>query len=279
MKLSNFPPFPGKPPQKNKLIAEQSYFWDVLHQIEVPFIYYLQKINCITNTVKFWNYFSRLGKSKTVSFFPLLLYSLGFPDQAKTLAKSLIFYGLFSSFGKLVMKRRRPGSFPEVFALGCSKSSSFPSRHVIGTTIIAHFIPLEIPLIIMMILSRILLGLHYPTDCFVGFFFGRFCLFCSQFVNDKNLILFLLLLDMRLWRSAGKICAGVLPIIMAPNISVSKYCSPLFLFYFLFKKLILDKTIEKKSLKETMRLLASYCLTVFIIVKSNEFIELSNIKN
>ena len=44
MRLSNFPPFPGKPPQEKPCLKEQSHFWDVMHQIEIPFVYYLQKI-------------------------------------------------------------------------------------------------------------------------------------------------------------------------------------------------------------------------------------------
>lgn len=275
MKLSNFPPFPGKPPQKKACLKEQSQFWSIMHQIEVPFIYYIQKLVCISKTVKFWNFFSKIGKSKTLSLFPVLLYCLGFIEQSKSAAKSLIFYAIFSSFGKIVMKRRRPGSFPEVFALDCSTSSSFPSRHVIGTTIIAHFTPIECPLIIFMVFSRIILGLHYPTDCFVGFFFGKLCLFCGQYVNDTNLIIFLLLLGVRLWRSAGKILSGILPVVVAPNISISKYCSPLFALIFVFQKLLIDKSIEKKSLDEAMRLLATVSLTLFIVVQLNQLIEIS----
>ena len=280
MKLSNFPPFPGKPPQKKPCLTEQSKFWDTMHQIEIPFIYYLQKIFFIPKTIKFWHFFTKIGKSKTLSLFPVLLYSLGFNQQAKSSAKSLVFYAIFSSFGKIAMKRRRPGSYPEVFSLGCSKSSSFPSRHVLGTTIISHFTPIECPLIIFMIISRIVLGLHYPTDCFVGFFFGCLCLFCGQYIYDTNLIIFLLFLGMKLWRSAGKIFSGILPVIVAPDVSVSLYCSPLFILVFFFQKILIDKKkVERKSLDETIRLLASVSLTLFIITKSNQLIETSKIES
>lgn len=273
MRLSNFPPFPGKPPQEKPCLKEQSHFWDVMHQIEIPFVYYLQKIFFISQTIKYWYSFSKIGKSKTLSLFPVLLYSLGYNQQAKSAAKSLVFYAIFSSFGKIIMKRRRPGSFPEVYSLGCSKSSSFPSRHVLGTTIIANFTPIKYPLIIFMVASRIVMGLHYPTDCLVGYFFGCLCLFCGKQLNDTNLILFLLLFGMRLWHSAGKIFSGILPVILAPDISVSLYCTPLFLLVFVFQKMLIDKSIEKKSLNEAMRLLASVCLTLFIIVKGNQLIE------
>ena len=267
-----YSPYPGKPVQTKKLLKTQHYIWDKMHDIELPIVIFIQKIFVVHKTIKWWDFISKSGQSKPISWTPLLLYSLGFYEQAKSLSKTLIFFALLSSVGKLLMKRRRPGSYPEVFAVYCSSSSSFPSRHMIGTTIISHYTfypPLRWILPCLMMIDRVVTGAHYPTDCIAGFLIGLLSLQISDYFEDHNLLLFLLLFAVEIWPSGGKILSGAFPIIVAPDVSISILCFPLIFLKLFFNKIFIKKDTEKKSLKEMTEMVLSSCLTTFIIVKVN----------
>ncbi|OHS97942.1 PAP2 superfamily protein [Tritrichomonas foetus] len=226
---SKYPPFPGKPPQTKKFIEQQHKVWDAIHNIELPIIIFIQKVFNVSQTIIFWDTVSRIGRAKPISLTPLILFALGKYEKAKHLSKSLIFFSLLSSIGKLVMKRRRPGSYPEVYALCCSSSSSFPSRHMIGFTIVSYFFPFRWFFIILMMIDRIVTGLHYPSDCFFGYLLGEISLVMAKYIFDANLIVFLLFLAVIIWPNGGKILSGAFPIIIAPDVVISKFTFPLIL--------------------------------------------------
>lgn len=103
------------------------------------------------------------------------LYLYGFHDQSYLLAAGSIVTGLTALFFKEVVARPRPE-----FAYREVLTHSFPSAHtalaIVNATLLAWFYP-ELrywfgTLAAVVGLSRLVLGVHYPTDVFAGAVIG-----------------------------------------------------------------------------------------------------------
>lgn len=250
-----------------KLIMEHHNFWNLL-EFEVGFVEKFQKLIHAKETMKFWYYTAMLAGSRMLSFYPSIFYVLGYYETAKMLSKALIFYALFSSFGKFTIKRRRPGSYPNVYTDCCSTTSSFPSRHITGSTVIANFIPFKWPFLIFMTINRMALGQHYLSDCLVGYIIGESAVYVSKQFDDLNLILGISIMTLYLWSGASNIVAGTIPILVAKNVKIAPILFPL-----LFLKKIIKLILANKEKKDKFQLLIERTLEntlpIFIIVIIN----------
>ncbi|OHT12531.1 hypothetical protein TRFO_17577 [Tritrichomonas foetus] len=220
----NAQPIPPKPRRKEKLLMTQSHFWDVINSIELPIIIFLQKYLFAYTSTKKWNKVTKLASPRMIRFLPIIFYSIGLQDKAKILSLSLVYFALFSSFGKYLIKRRRPGSYPNIHAPDCAPTSSFPSRHTISVTVVASFFPFSNFWICLIVVSRVMLGMHFISDCVLGVAIGKIALFVAPRITDPNYCLFLLLITFRVWSGCFKILCGALPILITQNVK----CCPLF---------------------------------------------------
>lgn len=224
-KMSESKPIPPNKRRQAHLLRTQNKFWDVINSIELPIIIFMQKHFKAYTTTSFWNLVARLASASNVRLFPMILYSLGFEEKSKHLALSLVYFALFSSFGKYLIIRRRPGSYKGVHSPACASTSSFPSRHTISITIVAFFLPFQIVWISLIIMSRIMLGMHFLTDCILGVLVGKLALYLARFNTDPNFCLFILLVTFRVWSGAYKILSGSLPLLILTSLSSFSYCS------------------------------------------------------
>lgn len=250
--MSGNQPVPPSKRRQQHLLRTQNKFWDFINSIELPIIIFMQKHFKAYSTTSFWNFIAKMASPTKIRLLPMIFYSLGFEDQAKHLAISLVYFSLFSSFGKYLIVRRRPGSYEGVHSPACAGTSSFPSRHTISITIVAFFLPFTMIWIVLIIMSRIMLGMHFLTDCILGVFVGKLALFVAPLITDPNFCLFLLLVTFRVWSGAYKILSGSLPLLIVSPIS-SLACpsfrqSPLCIVLVLVWKLI------RSSLPATLKI-------------------------
>ena len=148
--------------QKNKVVdLKQHPFWDKMNEIEMHAVLFIQKIFFVQYTIKFWKKLSYAGSSHFISLLPTICYAFGYEETARKLAGSLMCYALFSSIGKYVVRRRRPGTYEQVFSSPTTSMAAFPSRHTMGMTVIAAFTPFKVPLAVLMAIDRILMGKHF----------------------------------------------------------------------------------------------------------------------
>ena len=79
---------------------------------------------------------------------------------------------------KLAVRRRRPHHPDIAVNVGTPSSLSFPSAHATSTTAAAMLLcratrsPLPLAVVPLMALSRLVLGVHYPTDVLAGMAVG-----------------------------------------------------------------------------------------------------------
>ena len=231
-------PIPPKASKMSRLKFQQAKFWDIINEIELPLIKFVQKYCFAYRSTKFWKKVEKLASPRYTRFIPLILFSTGNTEKAKQISLSLVYFALFSSFGKHLITRRRPGSYPDVHSPDCCSTSSFPSRHTIGATIVYSYFPFSSFWILMVIMSRIMLGMHFFTDCVSAVIIGKLALCISQLIMDSNYSLFLLLVTFRIWSGAYKILSGALPLLIAPSIKCSPIFCPLILLWPFLRRLL-----------------------------------------
>ena len=232
-----------------QIVAQQHPFWDYVNVIELVPVVFLQKALFISRTFEFWKTVAKLGSSTISAMVPTFLYCIGRADLAVHLAKSLVCYALFSSVGKSLFKRRRPGTYEVVYSQPTSSMAAFPSRHTICMTILASFTPIKWPLITVMVVDRLLLGKHFISDCFVGWLIGELSVWAASEIESVSLLIVMLLLALRIWKSGAKTLAGTLPVIVAPPVE----CSPVLLPLLMVKYFVMSKVkVNKKRPIEVM---------------------------
>lgn len=273
--MVKYPPYPNKPPMTKRMVMKQNRFWDMMHEIEMPLVFLTQRVLFSGKLAKFWLAAAKLASSKLLSFAPCFLYAIGKPDEAKRFATTLVCYALISSFGKKWVVRRRPGSYPEVYCRACVVSSSFPSRHSIGVTVIASFTPFKWPYIIFMVFDRIACGLHYLTDCLAGVLLGELSVFVARFIDNPNLLTVLLLVAFKVWNGGAKILGGCLPLIMAPHVSVSWMLFPLAFLQLLIMRKLEAANDKVNPMQRMLQELLATSTTLFVIVKADVLLALA----
>jgi membrane-associated phospholipid phosphatase len=265
---------PDKPPHRRRVLAEQSEFWTFFHNIELPIILFMQHVLFARRFSRFWALSSRLASATLLSFSPSVLYSLGYQESAKQLATSLVFYAIFSSCGKYFVIRRRPGSFPEVWASDCASTSSFPSRHTIGVTVLSSFFPRYVkwPYVVFMIADRLACGQHYPSDCLVGWLLGNLSVYVGTQVADPLLSTIFLIIALKMWSGGAKVIGGCLPLIMAAEFHCNSWLAPLVLLKFLIGRSVAVEKKEGLALALMIRELFLTSVTLYIVTIANRLL-------
>jgi membrane-associated phospholipid phosphatase len=265
---------------RKTLLSTQSYFWDRLNAKEMPLIELVQKCTLAHYIPGFWEKIAKLASATILSSSPAFFFCLGCPAEASRLAITLVFYALLSSFGKSHIIRRRPGSYECVTSPFCASTSSFPSRHTIGTVILADFLPsaLRWPYIALLVTDRLASGQHFLSDCVVGFGIAKVAIWVAPMVENPNLATALMVMGLFMWRGGAKVLAGALPVIVAPRCAVAK-C----LVVVSFVKLPLLHLIRRgHKRRDPMDILVEelcvVSLILFVAVKVNEFIEQCEVK-
>jgi hypothetical protein len=205
-------------------IQDQSRFWDVVNRLEHPIVRLVQFRGFAQRCSKFWHAVAYLASARFLALSPSILYCFGHIEESKRLAISVVFYALLSSFGKTWIKRRRPGSYSDVYVVNCPITSSFPSRHTIAATVLADFLPapLDVPYLALLVICRVTCGVHYLSDCLVAIGIGKVILKVAPMVENQNLATVLLILALQVWSGGAKILAGALPVLIAPDVRVAK---------------------------------------------------------
>jgi membrane-associated phospholipid phosphatase len=261
-------------------IKSQSRFWDYCNAIEAPIVKLVQAVLFAKPLWQFWEFIAKLASAKLLAYAPSILYCFGQTREAKRLAISLVFYALLSSFGKSWVIRRRPGSYDDIFAGNCAVTSSFPSRHTIATTVFGNFLPaaLQMPYMILLIIDRIACGQHFLSDCLVGITIGKLALVLAPRVENPNLSTALLILALQVWSGGARILAGVLPVLIAPDVKIAKVPVPLACL----KTPILAIMRKGKKERDRMKVLTQELLVVsailFAVVKIDGRLREFNVK-
>lgn len=138
----------------------------------------LRSYNIIDKTFKYSSYI--LYFPQNVLFIGFIFYLLRF-NMYFTYA-FLAYYEMIIYLIKNLIKRKRPyiKNPDKVLILDKNKpkSYSFPSAHATSSYLISYLLYLLYPMKILFIfpfiigLSRVYLGVHYPSDIFFGFLFG-----------------------------------------------------------------------------------------------------------
>jgi hypothetical protein len=156
--------------------------------------------------------------------------------------------------------------------------SSFPSRHSIAVAVLADFLPaaLQAPYISLLVADRIAGGSHFISDCLCGLCIGRAALSIATKVENANLSLALMVLALHVWRGGAKILGGVLPVLIAPDVAVSR----VLVWLALLKIPILFALHKGRKEKEPLPVLMQEMLVVssilFLAVKADEILRRSH---
>lgn len=266
-------PPPAKTPKaNNQTVLEQNWYWDILNNFEIYLVIACQKIFCVKQLYFFHTFFEFLLSSRLMAFYPLLLFSLGLKDESVKCGKEIVYYSLFSSFGKYLFLRKRPCHYPSVYSPDPAPTSSFPSRHSIAVFIISGFIPnetLRYIAVTMMVINRLVLGLHFLTDCLVGLIIGWCCVVLAKHTESVNLLLIITFVALEVWHNCARITAGLLPVLLAGDIKCTPFVFPFALIKFPLIKLT-TKIIQPKTRYEVfaVEILPSAVATYLVSIAS-----------
>ena len=266
--MDHRPNLQARPPKK-KPVMTQNKFWDFMHRIEIPIVLLVQRLTFASRYGRFWMKASKLASSKLLSLAPCFLYCIGKQESARMFAKTVVCYALISTFGKAWIIRRRPGSYPGVACPQCAVTSAFPSRHSIGVTVIASFTPFKWPYIAFMVIDRLACGLHYLTDCIAGVLLGELAVFAASFFDNPNLLTVMVVIAFNVWTGGGKMLGGCLPVIMAPQVSVSWILFPIAFLQPLVEKRLYKWNKRSTPLRGMTDVLLATSLTLFVVVKGD----------
>ena len=177
------------------LITDQAIYLKNITWFDLPIIHFVQHFALPTIT-KLMNKISFLGSDIFLAMSSLcigiyLLYLRRF-QLLVTFSTCMIFSGVFNFILKNIFERPRP----EILRLGKATGYSFPSGHAMAGICFYLFLAFMITLdfkkifkkiiayatavcfIIIIGISRIYLGVHYPSDVLAGYTFGAAWFLC-----------------------------------------------------------------------------------------------------
>ena len=142
---------------------------------------YLNQLSSDIKVARFFKFISRLGDG----LFWLVMFVFTWSLQGLNYIIQLLYILFFGSIGSLIYKilkrktvRPRPYQVHQVIIMGERPLDhfSFPSGHTLHAVMISSvlgwiqpiLLVLMLPFSILIALSRMILGLHYPTDVLVG---------------------------------------------------------------------------------------------------------------
>lgn len=152
-----------------------------INQLEIPFCLFFNRINEKLLIHRVFRFISRLGDGMiwyvTMALLPLLYADFGLKVSFAMILTSLpgvLIYKLM----KTTTQRPRPYNFSKAITQGTHALDqfSFPSGHTLHAVglavVLLHYLPalaiLIIPFSGLIALSRLVLGLHYPSDVLAG---------------------------------------------------------------------------------------------------------------
>lgn len=170
-------------------------------QLDKSIFYFINKSFQTNSSDKFFSLVTRLGEIPIIIIICILLFILG-RYKEKLVAVFILFTSYIAFFlaGTLkgIINRPRPIEiYSDISVIGTAHSPAFPSTHATLIAVIATILCFKykklsfvlIPIAIIVGISRIYLGLHYPSDVVGGFIIGSFLsmLFLGIEVLIKNL--------------------------------------------------------------------------------------------
>jgi hypothetical protein len=155
-------------------------------------------------------------------------------------------------------------------------TKSFPSRHSIGTTISADFLPapLKLPYIVLPVADRVASGQHFLSDCLAGVLIGRLALRLAPLFQNANLGTCLMVLCLNVWHNSLRMFAGTVPVLMVPKV----LCLLPFLKHAAFKLFGMGKN-RGDALKLLTQELFAVSLILFVAAKVKEASEYYDVKS
>lgn len=156
-----------------------------LNETEIPLCLFFNRISHVQLINRFFATVSRLGDGVfwyvLMLILPLLYGMQGLEAALHMLLSSAVVLGVYKLL-KTNTHRIRPFHYDKKIFQNVSALDqfSFPSGHTMHavsfTIILLHYFPvfswLVIPFTFFVALSRVILGLHYPSDVIAGFLLG-----------------------------------------------------------------------------------------------------------
>jgi undecaprenyl-diphosphatase len=156
-----------------------------LNQSEIPCCLFFNRINHQKTISQFFATISRLGNGifwyVLMIALPFIYGNQGWKVSLHMISVAAVAYIIYKIL-KTETKRIRPYNYNEEILQNSPvlDQFSFPSGHTMHAfsfaTILLHYYPewaiIVIPFIILVALSRLVLGLHYPSDVAMGIFIG-----------------------------------------------------------------------------------------------------------
>ncbi|MCF6189432.1 MAG: phosphatase PAP2 family protein [Cocleimonas sp.] len=156
-----------------------------LNQSEIPYCLFFNSINHQKTTSQFFSAISRLGNGifwyVLMASLPLIYGNEAWKVILHMMSVATVAYIIYKLL-KTKTKRIRPYNYNKEILQNSPvlDQFSFPSGHTMHAfsfaTILLHYYSewsiIIIPFIILVALSRLILGLHYPSDVAMGIFIG-----------------------------------------------------------------------------------------------------------
>ena len=191
-------------------------------QFEILMIYYIQELVMkYPFLIDFFTLFTYFGEAEICSFIVMFLYMTYDKNLGRLVTLSITCNAIFNAYIKNIFHRARPYMVDD--KIKCFKivnekydindvskqGYSFPSGHCVNITSIINSIYLYTHnkkvlitgsfLIFFVALSRVALGVHYPTDVLIGTLLGIVCTVILTYLFDKvekkKLYLYLLIFN------------------------------------------------------------------------------------